>query len=125
LETNAQNYTWADGSNLPYLEIKNGGDYSVVVSNNAGCKTQGTIKVNESTATPASVEQLYDCKGYMRLTAQNGYNDYTWSFGANTANAEVNNSGQYELVVTNTYGCTAMTVVNVKILLPPLRQTQA
>jgi hypothetical protein len=118
LETNAQTYTWSDGSKLPYLEIKGGGEYSITVSNNAGCTAQAAVLIEESTVLPANVQQTYDCKGGMNLAAQEGYNDYNWSLGANTPNVLVKQSGTYELIVTNKDGCTAETRVQVAIPAP-------
>lgn len=121
----ARSYAWSDGTTLPFANISAGGTYGVTVSDANGCTTSATFAVQESKAIPATVIQQNRCNGLVRLTAESGYANYNWSFGGDTPEVEVNIGGEYEVVVSNTDGCTAATTISVTIPAPPVAAIEA
>lgn len=101
------------------------GDYTLIVTNTAnGCSNQTTVTVGEDVATPAAIidqtgNTSLDCDVSSIVLDASGSQpignvSYQWTTiggnilsGANTANPEVDDDGEYILVVTNlTNGCT-------------------
>lgn len=113
-------YNWSNGSTTAQITITSGGDYSVVVTDSAGCSGTDTVNV---TINPLPVVNLgndtIQCGGSVVLNAQNPGNDYLWSNNATTQTINVVNSGTYAVTVTDGLGCTNTDVVIVTLLTVP------
>jgi hypothetical protein len=96
-----------------------GGTYTVTVTNNFGCSASAStnVVVNPTPAVTAvanPVSCFGDSTGSVSVSAQNGAPfSYLWSNGATTQSINNLPAGNYNITVTNSFGCTATTVANV------------
>ncbi len=128
-------YLWSDGQTTATASALPPGNYTVVVSDAAGCVYTGAVTIGslpEPTANPASNAPL--CEGEtLNLTANanGGTPGYTWSwsgpasFSATDPNPSLNNvsianSGTYGVTVTDANGCEDRANLNVVINPAPL-----
>ncbi|MBK7886722.1 MAG: PKD domain-containing protein [Bacteroidetes bacterium] len=113
-------YTWSNGATTAQITVTTGGDYSVVVTDAAGCSGTDTISV---TINPLPVvglgNDISQCGGSALLDAQNVGNAFLWSNNATTQTISVINSGTYTVTVTDSVGCTNSDAILVTILSVP------
>lgn len=95
-------YQWSTGETTPSIEITQGGAYSVVVTNAAGCTATDAITVVE--ATPDAIDlgpDLAICDGQqVVLDAMLPGAIYSWSTGATSGSITVGTSGIYWVEAT-------------------------
>jgi gliding motility-associated-like protein len=104
-------YLWSNGLQTASITVTTAGNYSVQVTNAAGCATTSAVTavvVNPlPTATITANGPTTFCQGgSVTLTASAG-SSYLWSNGATTSSITVNASGCYSVTVTNANGCSA------------------
>ena len=104
-------YLWSNGLQTSSITVSTAGNYSVQVTNAAGCVTTSAVTavvVNPlPTATITANGPTTFCQGgTVTLTASAG-SSYLWSNGATTSSITVNASGCYSVTVTNANGCSA------------------
>ncbi|MFN3939386.1 MAG: hypothetical protein ACK4IY_02285, partial [Chitinophagales bacterium] len=106
-------YIWSNGATTASIEVDKQGDYYVQITNEFGCSvTIGpvTVIVNPK---PLAVITAGDCNfcegGSVTLTASTGAS-YLWSTGETTQSIVVTESGDYDVTVTNSYGCSRTSV---------------
>lgn len=104
-------YLWSNGLQSSSITVTTAGNYSVQVTNAAGCVTTSAVTavvVNPlPTATITANGPTTFCQGgTVTLTASAG-SSYLWSNGATTSSITVNASGCYSVTVTNANGCSA------------------
>jgi hypothetical protein len=103
-------YLWSTGATTQSIVASASGNYSVTVTNAAGCSATSTptsVTVNAKPATPAitpSGPTTFCPGGSVTLTAPAGFT-YLWSTGATTRAITVSTSGSYTVTVTNAGGC--------------------
>gem|GEM_PF-3095959 len=99
-------YLWSDGSINQTLVTTTSGTYWVEITTPSGCTASDTITLE---VVPSPVLVLNDfslCSGEsVLLDAMNPDNTYLWSTGDTTRTLEVTASGSYQVVVTNSLGC--------------------
>jgi len=109
-------YTWNGASGSRYLAVNSSGSYSVVVTDNIGCTASDIINV---TINPIPIVTLGDdisqCGGSVTLNAGAGFSSYTWNGNSGNQIYSVSSSGQYTVLVSNSYGCTASDQIQVNI----------
>ncbi|WP_395806165.1 T9SS type A sorting domain-containing protein, partial [Daejeonella sp.] len=104
-------YLWSTGATTRSIEVSTAGNYTVKVTNSAGCSatsTATTVRVNAlpmATIT-ASGATTFCQNDKVTLTASSG-SSYLWSTGATTRSIEVSTAGSYTVRVTNSNGCSA------------------
>ena len=100
-------YNWNTSETTAQITVTGSGDYSVVVTDAAGCSGTDTVNV---TINPLPVVNLGNdstqCAGSIVLDAQNAGNSFIWSNGATTQTIPVSVSGTYAVTVTDGLGCT-------------------
>jgi gliding motility-associated-like protein len=86
-----------------------GGTYSVLVRDDEGCITLGTVTVSSPTATiPVIVGQSTACTGEtIVLSTSQPFSSYAWSTGATGATTNVSTGGNVTVTITDADGCTA------------------
>jgi len=120
--SNAQNPTIASAAAV------NGGNYTVTVTNAAGCTNTSVVTVIINPLPVVAVTGATTCVGStFTLTAATG-TAFAWA-GPNAfntpvqnpsfANAQVTHSGNYTVVVTSALGCTNSAVANVSVIANP------
>lgn len=103
-------YTWSTGEDSKSITIDEAGEYSLQVTNANGCVGDTTVRVtNLNNPTPQIVGNTTLCKGAAtNLKTSMAYLSYQWSTGDTTATALVNTSGNYQVTVSNDFGCTGV-----------------
>ena len=105
-------YMWSNGLQTASISVTTAGNYSVQVTNAAGCSaTSAPFAVTLSPLPVATITAggpLTFCQGgSVALTAGGGVS-YTWSNSTSTAaTLTVNTSGVYTVTATDANGCTA------------------
>ncbi len=106
------NYNWSTNETTQAIDVSEPELYSITVTDGNGCTTTGEHMVQPAPfpepvipAPPAS------CTGNpVQLTVSGGpYPTYEWSTGETNDTITVDSSGNYEVMVSNVFGCTAST----------------
>ena len=101
-------YHWFDGSTSSDIEITAAGQYTVTVTNAAGCQGVLSATVSEyNTTTPTISGNLTICEGQSTTLRASGGSNYEWDDGSVQALITVNATGTYTVTATNNFGCTA------------------
>ena len=104
-------YLWSNGLQTQSITVGNAGNYSVIVTNAAGCSTTSApvaviVNALPSATISANGPTTFCQGGSVTLTASSG-TSYAWSNGAPTSSITVNTSGNYSVTITNANGCSA------------------
>ena len=107
-------YRWSDGARGPSIEVREGGDYAVTVTDARGCSAISDVRRIVMHPLPRPVitarGPLSFCEGdSVVLDAGKGFVSYAWSNGATTRNLVVRRAGSYAVRVTGEGGCAAST----------------
>ncbi len=102
-------YAWSNGGGgSQTATFGTAGDYTVTVTNAAGCT--GTNAFSVTIPSPPVVDisgNLSTCSGQnTTLTATAGFSGYAWSAGGNSPSINVNTGGTFTVTVTDNFGCT-------------------
>lgn len=104
-------YLWSNGATTKSITVSTGGNYTVRVTQSNGCSATSlaTSVTAGSAPTPtisASGPTTFCTGGSVTLTASNG-TAYLWSNGATSKSITVTTSGNYNVRVTQSGGCSA------------------
>ncbi len=102
-------WLWNNGATTQSITVTTSGNYSVVVTNAAGCSatsaaTAVTVNPNPPAVITAGGSTTFCQGGSVVLTANAG-TSYLWSNGATTQSITVNTSGTFTVAVTQSGGC--------------------
>lgn len=106
-------YLWSPGGQTTRtITVTSGGNYSVRMTNQYGCSgtspvTAVTVNSNPSATITASGPTTFNQGGSVTLTAPQSTSYYWFPFGQTTRSITVNQSGTYQVRVTNSSGCSA------------------
>ncbi len=101
----AASYLWSTGETTPDIYIENSGDYSLTVTNDAGCSSVGEITyVIKPLPFSTLKDSVYACTTTSLIAGENNFN-YQWSNGENGPNISVSESGNYIVTISTTQGC--------------------
>lgn len=99
-------YSWQDGSTNTSLDVTQGGEYILIISNACGTNTD-TIHIVESNVGP-DVDlgpDILACEGeVVDLVSNIGGVDFLWQDGSTDDQLQVTNSGLYYVEVSNNCG---------------------
>lgn len=121
-------YEWApNGETTQTISVSDTGTYSVVATNSFGCQGSGWFSVIEGGSSLNSQPvNVLACQGSnVQLDAGNPGMSYLWSTGQTTQTISVNNSGAYDVTISDPAGCSATITNAVTILAPPQVNIQA
>jgi gliding motility-associated-like protein len=116
-------YLWSNGSTSQNIYATSPGNYTVVVTNGAGCSAislpQTVVFYPSATAsiTPSGNVPLVN-GGSVLLTSSAGQS-YQWSTGASTQTLTVTATGTYTVTVTDANGCKSAPVTSQVIPVDP------
>ncbi len=118
-------YEWSTGETTSTIPVNSAGNYTLTVTDAAGCTGEATIAVIENDILfPQIVGDDFICQSsFTLISADNDYASYIWSTGATSKELFVTSSGTYQLIVTNAAGCTgevSIDVVDVPLLQPSI-----
>jgi len=106
-------YDWSNGATTESIVVTQHGNYSVTVTNAAGCSAQSaatTVVVSAIPDTPtitADGPATFCDGGSVTLTVDQGGYGYLWSNGAETQSITVPASGNYTVTIFGMGGCSA------------------
>lgn len=127
--TESSGYLWSTGATTRSITVSTAGNYTVQVSNAAGCQSVPSattvVAVNplpsRPTITPSGSVSI--CAGTSQtLTSSSGVT-YLWSTGATSPSISVNTTGSYTVQVTNSFGCLSQPSLATNITVNPLPVT--
>jgi hypothetical protein len=110
-------YLWSDGSTTQTIVV-GPGTYDVTVTDGNSCSNSDTINVtiNPNPTPPALGNDTTICSpDSVLLDAGPGYDTYNWSTGATTQSIFATSTGSYMVTVSNIFGCTSMSMINVTV----------
>ncbi|MEI7801484.1 MAG: choice-of-anchor V domain-containing protein, partial [Bacteroidota bacterium] len=109
-------YLWSNSATTQTISVSASGTYSVTVTNNGGCQavaTSAAVVVNPTPPVPIITPNgsLTFCQGAsITLSATSGLSSYHWSNNATTQAINVSTGGNYSLTITNSSGCSAVSL---------------
>ncbi len=113
-------YLWSSGQSTSFITVNTAGDYTVTVTNTAGCTGSATQSLTLGTSLQTQiVVQPYQCNGQLTLDAGAGFVSYTWTGGQTTQTLNVNVDGIYAVTVSDATGCSGTATINAGIPPPP------
>jgi large repetitive protein len=116
-----EGYQWSTGATTQGITVSTSGLYTVTVTNEFGCTGAAsgvvvTVNPNPNPIILSTGDTEFCDGGSVVLATSSVYAAYQWSTGAATQFITVTESGDYDVTVTNSFGCTAtsaVTTVNV------------
>ncbi len=108
----ASSYLWSNGAQTQSIIVSTAGTYSVTVTGQGGCTATSTPVTVNVYALPsptifASGATTFCQGGSVILSAPSGYT-YLWTTGSQLQNLIVTNSGTYQVLISNAFGCQIM-----------------
>jgi PKD repeat protein len=108
-------YNWSTGASSSGISVSESGTYSVTVTDSYGSTGTDKIKVTVHDKPTIELGDAIEATEDTTLDAGAGFANYSWSTGESTQSITVNESGNYKVTVTNTYGCSASDNIDVTI----------
>jgi hypothetical protein len=102
-------YSWSNGATSQAITVSASGAFTVIVSQLGGCVETSppvSVIVNTSpavTITPNGATTF--CEGENVILSATAGSSYAWSNGATTQSITINNSGTFNVTVTQANGC--------------------
>jgi len=105
-------YLWSNGETTQTIIVDSAGDYNVTVTDTNNCSSTSIntniIGINPPDVPVISSNGALACfSGSVTLSAS-GQGDFIWSNGSAGSVIEVNQPGDYYVVVTNSFSCTSV-----------------
>ncbi|MEP7170799.1 MAG: PKD domain-containing protein, partial [Bacteroidota bacterium] len=102
-------YIWSTGETIQAISVSSAGNYSVMVTNTAGCT--GVAQANVTVGGSGLTDNLNDvslCPGQSAtFNAGNPGNSFLWSTGSTSQSITAAATGIYTVTITDTSGCAA------------------
>ena len=110
-------FHWSDQSNGQTLTVGSTGIYSVTVGDiNTNCTAADDVSVTINPVPEVDLgSDVVQCGGIVTLNADNPGATYLWSDNSTNQTLVVSASGIYRVTVTNAFGCTATSSINITI----------
>jgi gliding motility-associated-like protein len=103
-------YAWNTGDISQTIDSATSGNYSVIITDANGCTATDDMNLTVNPTPNFNLgEDIFDCEHNYPLLASGpeGMSSYAWSTGSNSASTEIPEAGNYNLVITDSNGCTA------------------
>lgn len=116
LDAGASNtYRWSTGATMRAIQVSMAGNYSVTVTNAAGCTASDSVRVQTATAPQVELgDTAFICNGENLMLDAGEHSTYRWSTGATTRSITVSTAGNYIVTVTNAANCVASDTIQVQ-----------
>lgn len=101
-------YLWSNGASGASITVSEPGAYWVEVANEYGCSGRDTVEFSEYPLPAVALGGDKNfCEGTsVMLDAGTGFSSYAWNTGAETYYINVNQPGEYWVLITDENGCT-------------------
>ena len=120
-------YLWSTGEMTQEITVNTSGTYTCIITSANGCESPPSDPINvvlsplPNTPTITSNGDTAFCEGdELTLTAPAGFSSYLWSTGATTQNITVNNSGTFDVIVTDANGCQSAVSNSITTIVTPI-----
>ena len=118
---NNYNYTWQDESTLPFFNIYQAGEYSVLINDTNGCSfVSDTINITinnfEQIASLGNDTNLCTGNTIELIVGNNEAASFLWSDGTTNSHLIINQTGNYWVSATNNIGCIATDTIHVNVV---------
>ena len=107
-------YVWQDGSTLQSRSQLTAGTYAVTVSDQNHCSKSAIVVINQlapmiTTITPTPVTCFNGTNGTISVVVTGGTQPLTYSWNNSATATHIQNlpAGNYNVIITDLYGCTA------------------
>jgi hypothetical protein len=117
--TDPVSYLWSTGETTQSIVVSSTNNYSVVVTNAAGCTAEGSADVIISPVPASDITNSLGttplCSGataILSVVSLPGAS-YLWSTGETTSSITITTGGQYDVTVTSGNGCSSNSSINV------------
>lgn len=118
--TGADNYVWSNNiQDQSYIHPTSTDTYSVVGTNLNGCVDSSSVQVevNPLPVVTASADTTIICFGESVVLTADGATMYAWSHGqGNGSTLSPNATTTYQVIGTNTFGCTDEASIQIQVL---------
>ncbi len=114
---NGLSYAWSTGATSQLININAPGLYTVTVTNSDTCSAVASLTVSQSIPV-ANITNIGDttfCKGSSVTLNANTGSAWLWSNGETDSSVVITNAGMVSVTVTDLYGCSANTQVNIVV----------
>ncbi|MFN0215808.1 MAG: gliding motility-associated C-terminal domain-containing protein [Saprospiraceae bacterium] len=117
---NFTQYAWSSGEISSNILVAVENTYTVTVTDQQGCTATNNVFVQALPNPSIGISQLpYACDGQLVLNTGAGFSQYDWAgpggFAASGPQTIVNMNGDYQVVVTDSQGCTGAASIIVAI----------
>lgn len=108
-------YTWSNGQTTQSINVAASGNYSVTVNNGTGCSSiSNPIVVTvqskpTSIITPSGATTI--CNGQNVILSSSLGTSYLWSNSATTQSITISSTGNYNVTITNSNGCSTTSTI--------------
>ncbi|MEM9917633.1 MAG: choice-of-anchor Q domain-containing protein, partial [Bacteroidota bacterium] len=111
--TEYDSYLWSTGETTRVINVGSGGTYSVTVTDDSGCTGVSSVDVLDNTSPNLNItgDTSYCAGSTTTLSVFPTFSEYLWSNGSGAQSIDVGSAGNYEVMVTDANGCTAMSQV--------------
>ncbi|MDG1517697.1 MAG: gliding motility-associated C-terminal domain-containing protein [Flavobacteriales bacterium] len=115
-----KNYKWTTGESTHKINVDWSASFEVEVTNNNGCKQMDSIKVTKAPFPLVSIgkDTSICANSTITLKATVG-GKWNWSTGDKTQSITVNSSSDYNVTVTNEFGCKGYDTIYLSVLDTP------
>ena len=100
---------WSNGNTQPVIYIADSNSYTVTVSDSIGCPSTSdpvSYVIHPLPDVFINATSLHACPAQtITLSSTNGGSLYLWSTGQTTSSINITASGEFNLTVTDQYGC--------------------
>ena len=109
-------YEWSNGEMTQTIEVFDGGNYGVLVTDDDGCSGSANVTtiVNDNPNVTIGGSTSYCTGGFTILDAGAGYTSYTWSNDSTTQTITVSTPGIYSVDIVDVNGCSGSDEVTVE-----------
>lgn len=119
-------YLWSNGETTNTIYVTNSGNYSVTITNEAGCSATSspfavTVHPLPTVSISANGPTSFCTGGSVDLTSSQSVSGNVWSNAAITNSITVNTTGTYTVTYTDANGCSAQSnAINVNVAASPI-----
>jgi len=117
-------FSWNTGATTATIPVNTSGSFTVTVTDANGCQASSTATnvTEQAPLTPPVITPsaaLSFCPGGSVMLTAPAAAAYQWSNGANTQSITVNQSGSFNVIITDAAGCVSPVSVNTNTTLNP------